>query len=167
MDFRRLAELGITLLGRAGACRDGRLHFNDDLRVNIENGDRNYLSVLQEADAYATAQGLDLPEEPSAHELGPLPASVTDPTLSMNLQAEGISAIVWATGFRLDFSWIEIDLLQSDGRPRHRDGVTEIPGLYFIGLPWLSCRGSAFIWGAWQDGERLAAHIAERPNGAA
>lgn len=162
MDFRRLAGLGVTLLGRAGTCRDGVLTFADDLRTNMENGDRNYLSVLEEADVYATAQGLDLPEDPDARTLLPLPACVTDPTRALDLSAARISTVIWATGFQLDFGWIDLDIFRPDGRPRHTDGVTEVPGLYFMGLPWLSCRGSAFIWGAWKDAERLAGVIAGR-----
>lgn len=162
MDFRRLAGLGVTLLGRAGDYRDGTLHFANDLRTNMENGDRNYLSVLDEADAYAKAHGLDLPEEPKARTLLPLPDCVTDPTLALDLKAAGVSTVIWATGFQLDFGWIDLDIFQPDGRPRHQDGMTEVPGLYFMGLPWLSCRGSAFIWGAWKDAERLAGVIAAR-----
>lgn len=162
MDFRRLAGLGVTLLGRAGDYRDGVLQIADDLARNIADGDRNYLSVLDEADAYAAAQGLDLPEEPEARSLMPLPDCVTRPALKLDLKAAGISAVIWATGFKLDFDWIDLDIFRADGRPRHQDGVTEVPGLYFVGLPWLSCRGSAFIWGAWKDAERLAAHIAGR-----
>lgn len=162
MDFRRLAGLGVTLLGRAGDYRDGMLHFADDLRRNMENGDANYLSVLDEADAYARANSLDLPEEPEARTLRPLPDCVTNPTLALDLKREGISTVIWATGFKLDFGWVEMDIFQPDGRPRHQDGVTEVPGLYFMGLPWLSCRGSAFIWGAWKDAERLAGVIAAR-----
>ncbi len=160
MDFRRLAVLGVTLVGRAGDYREGTLHFAPDLALNIENGDRNYLSVLDEADAYALAHGLDLPDEPEARVFLPLPPAVTDPILSLDLQAEGIGTIIWATGFQLDFGWIKIDAFDANGRPRHVDGVAEVPGLYFIGLPWLSCRGSAFIWGAWRDAERLAEVIA-------
>jgi putative flavoprotein involved in K+ transport len=162
MDFRRLAGLGVTLMGRAGAYSDGVLSFASDLRTNMENGDRNYLSVLDEADAYARANGIDLPEEPEARTLLPLPDCVTHPTLALDLKAEGITSIVWATGFQLDFGWVDLDIFQKDGRPRHKDGVTEVPGLYFVGLPWLSCRGSSFIWGAWKDGERLAGVIAAR-----
>lgn len=162
MDFRRLAGLGVTLLGRAGDCRDGILKIADDLATNIANGDRNYLSVLDEADAYARANGLDLPEEPEARVLLPLPTCVTNPTLTLDLKAAGISAVIWATGFKLDFGWIDLDIFRPDGRPHHTDGVTEVPGLYFMGLPWLSCRGSAFIWGAWKDAERLAGLIAAR-----
>jgi putative flavoprotein involved in K+ transport len=162
MDFRRLAGLGVTLLGRAGEFRDGTLHFAEDLASNIAKGDHNYLSVLDEADAYARAHGLDLPEEPEARSLTALPDSVTHPKLTLNLKREDISSIVWATGFKLDFGWIDLDIFTADGRPRHQDGITDIPGLYFMGLPWLSCRGSAFIWGAWKDGERLAGVIAAR-----
>ncbi len=162
MDFRRLAALGVTLLGRAGDYRAPRLHFAPDLARNIAEGDKNYLSVLDEADAYAAANGLDLPEEPEARQFLPLPASVTSPILTLDLKSEGVTSIIWATGYRLDFGWITIDIFREDGRPRHMDGITEVPGLYFIGLPWLSCRGSAFIWGAWRDAERLAAHIAQR-----
>lgn len=162
MDFRRLAGLGVTLLGRGGDYRDGSLHFAADLATNIANGDRNYLSVLDEADSYAAAQGLDLPADPEARSFLPLPPEVADPILTLNLRAEGITTILWATGFRLDFGWIDLDIFREDGRPRHSEGVTEVPGLYFVGLPWLSCRGSAFIWGAWRDAERLAAHIAGR-----
>ncbi|WP_295079368.1 NAD(P)/FAD-dependent oxidoreductase [Tabrizicola sp.] len=160
MDFRRLAGLGVTLLGRAGAYHDGVLHFAEDLATNIANGDRNYLSVLDEADAYARAHGLDLPEDPEARTLLPLPGCVTAPQLALDLTREGVSTVIWATGFRLDFGWIDLPIFREDGRPRHQDGVTEVPGLYFVGLPWLSCRGSAFIWGAWKDAERLAGLIA-------
>ena len=162
MDFRRLAAQGITLLGRAGAYSDGLLQFAPDLKANIEAGDRNYLSVLAEADAYVKAQGLDLPEEREAHVLGPLPDCVLNPVASLNLKEAGITSIIWATGFALDFGWIKMDLFNPDGRPRHTDGVSEVPGLYFVGLPWLSCRGSAFIWGAWKDAERLAGVIAAK-----
>lgn len=162
MDFRRLAELGVTLLGRAGDYHDGTLTFASDLATNIANGDANYLSVLDEADAYAKAHGLDLPEEPEARILGPLPDGVTNPVLSLDLTREGITSVIWATGFKLDFGWIDLDIFRDDGRPRHQDGVTEVPGLFFIGLPWLSCRGSSFIWGAWKDAERLAGVIAGR-----
>ncbi len=162
MDFRRLAGLGVTLLGRAGDFRDGQLQLAGDLATNIANGDANYLSVLDEADAYAAANGLDLPLEPEARTFGSLPDCVTQPTQVLDLQQEGISSVIWATGFRLDFGWIDLDVFRDDGRPRHQDGISEVPGLYFIGLPWLSCRGSAFIWGAWKDADRLAGLIAAR-----
>lgn len=162
IDFRRFAARGMVLLGRTSACRDGVLHLNDDLARNITAGDANYLSVLDEADAYAVAQGLDLPLEPEARTIGPDPDCVTNPIRSLDLAGAGITSIVWATGYALDFGWVKIDVFDAVGKPRHTDGVSDVPGLYFIGLPWMRNRASAFIWGAWRDAELLAAHVAGR-----
>lgn len=162
VDFRRLAARGITLLGRAEGYSSGALHFAPDLARNIAEGDRNYLSVLDEADRYAASNGLDLPEDPEARAQEPDPACVSDPILTLGLRQNGISSIIWATGYALDFGWIKIDAFDEKGRPRHQRGVSEVPGLYFLGLPWLSRRASAFIWGVWQDADYLAGHIAAR-----
>lgn len=162
VDFRRFAEEGITLLGRGQDFAAGRLHFADDLARNIAGGDANYLSVLDRADAYAAREGLDLPEEPDARQMRADPDCLTHPIRTLDLAAAGITSIVWATGFALDFGWIDIDIFDASGRPRHHKGVAEVPGLYFIGLPWLSSRGSSFIWGCWRDAAYLAQHIAAR-----
>ncbi|ATY12478.1 FAD-dependent oxidoreductase [Amycolatopsis sp. AA4] len=160
VDFRALAGLGITLVGMTGAYADGKLTFATDLAKNIAAGDENYLALLAEADAYAARNGLDLPEEPSARELGPDPACVTDPVLELDLAAAGVTSIVWATGFAVDYSWLQVDAFDENGRPRHRRGVSVEPGVYFIGLPWLARRGSSFIWGVWHDAKFVADHIA-------
>ena len=160
VDFRALATSGITLVGRAESFDDGVMHFAPDLRVNIENGDANYLSMLDEADAYITRNGLDLPEEPQARTLGPDPDCMTDPIRDLDLAAAGITSIVWATGFAFDYGWLQVDAFDENGAPRHQRGVSSEPGLYFLGLPWLSRRGSSFIWGVWHDAKYLADHIA-------
>jgi putative flavoprotein involved in K+ transport len=165
VDFRRLAARGMVLVGRTERCENGVLRFAPDLAANIARGDDNYLSVLDEADAYAAREGLDLPEEPEARLIGPDPDCVTKPVLALDLKAAGISAVIWATGYVLDFGWMKIDIFDEKGRPRHDKGVSEVPGLYFIGLPWLSRRASPFIWGVWHDAQYLSGHIAAR-NGA-
>jgi putative flavoprotein involved in K+ transport len=162
VDFRRLAARGMNLLGRAGAYKDGVLSIEADLADNIARGDENYLALLKRADDYAAANGLDLPEEPEAHVLDADPDCVTNPTLSLDLKAAGITAIIWATGYSQDFSWIKLDTFDEKGRPVHERGVSNVPGLYFIGLPWLSRRASSFIWGCWHDADYLAGHIAAR-----
>lgn len=162
MDFRRLANAGVRLLGRAGTHADGVLSFAPDLADNIRKGDANYLSVLEEADAHALREGLDMPPEPEAKQLGPLPRDATDPILSLDLDAAGVTTIIWATGYALDFGWVDVDAFDAAGRPAHSEGVSVVPGLYFLGLPWLSNRSSSFIWGVWRDAERLAGHIAAR-----
>ena len=162
VDFRRLAARGMTLLGRAEGYADGKLHVAADLAENIARGDRNYFSVLDEADAYAARMGLDLPQDPDARRIEPDPKGVSDPILSLDLAGEGITTIIWATGYQLDFSWIKFDAFDEKGRPAHQRGVSKVPGLYFLGLPWLSRRASAFIWGVWHDADFLAEHIAAR-----
>lgn len=160
VDFRRLAARGMNLLGRAEAYENGVLRFAPDLADNIARGDANYLSLLDRADAYAAEQGLDLPEEPDARRMEPDPASMTSPTLSLDLGQAGITSIIWATGYAYDFSWIHLDTFDEKGRPIHERGVSKVPGLYFLGLPWLSRRASSFIWGVWHDAGHLAEDIA-------
>ena len=160
VDYRRLAARGMTLLGRAASFADGVMTFEPGLAENLATGDRNYLSVLDEADAWVARNGLDLPEEPEARVIPPDPDCVTDPILSLDLAAAGITSIVWATGYTLDFGWLKVDAFDEAGRPRHQRGVSSEPGVYFLGLPWLSRRGSSFIWGVWHDAKFVADHIA-------
>ncbi|NVN43291.1 NAD(P)-binding domain-containing protein [Asaia siamensis] len=160
VDFRTLAESGITLTGRTLSANAHELTFASDLQKNIEAGDANYLAMLNAADAYVRTHGLDLPEEPQAHLIGSLPDCVTSPLTSLNLAEAGIGSIIWATGYGYDFSWLDLDVLDERGAPRHEDGVSIEPGLYFLGLPWLTRRASPFIWGVWHDAARLAGHIA-------
>jgi putative flavoprotein involved in K+ transport len=84
---------------------------------------------------------------------------VTEPILELDLKQAGIATIVWATGFVQDFSWIKLDAFDAQGQPKHRRGVSPVQGLYFLGLPWLSRRGSSFIWGVWHDARYIADQI--------
>jgi putative flavoprotein involved in K+ transport len=160
VDFRRLAHSGMTLVGLTQSYKNGVLHFRPDLATNIAEGDENYLSLLREADAYSEREGLDLPPEPEAHVIPPDPSCVTDPILELDLAGAGIKTVIWATGFVQDFSWLEVDAFSEDGKPQHERGVSKEPGVYFLGLPWLSMRGSSFIWGVWVDAKYLAGHMA-------
>jgi putative flavoprotein involved in K+ transport len=159
VDFRRLAQDGMTLLGRTVDFADGTMRFTPDLADNIAAGDANYLSVLDEADAFIARNRLDLPEEPEARIIGPNPDCVRDPILALDLADAGVETILWATGFTNDFSWLKVDAFDERGRPRHQRGVSSEPGIYFLGLPWLSQRGSSFIWGVWHDAKHIADHI--------
>ncbi|GAB3447745.1 flavin-containing monooxygenase [Insolitispirillum peregrinum] len=160
VDFRALAEQGITLLGRAEQFADGVMHFAPDLARSIAGGDANYLSMLDAADAYIAREGLDFPEEPGARLMRPDPACVQHPLEQLDLAAAGITTILWATGYGLDFGWLQVDSFDDKGRPVHQRGVSPVPGLYFLGLAWLSRRASPFIWGVWHDAKYLAGQIA-------
>ena len=159
IDFRRLAGEGMNLVGVTTGFENGILRFAPDLADNIRRGDANYLSVLREADACAERNGLDLPPEPEAHEIGPDPECMTNPILELDLKKAGITTILWATGYALDFGWLKVDAFDETGRPKHQRGVSAERGVYFLGLPWLSRRGSSFIWGVWHDARFIADQI--------
>ena len=160
VDFRKLAERGMTLLGMTDRFENGVLHFADDLRRNLTAGDENYLNLLREADVFASENNLDLPEEMDAHNIPADPPCVSDPIQSLDLGATGLSTVLWATGYALDYSWLDVDTFDAKGQPLHSRGVSRVPGVYFVGLPWLTRRGSSFIWGVWHDAKFIADQIA-------
>lgn len=159
VDFRELVEEGMTLVGMTRSFENSVLSFAPDLAANIAHGDANYLSMLDAADAYIARNHLDLPEEPEARVLRPDPDCMTHPLLELDLAKAGVTSIIWATGFSQDFSWLKVDAFDDAGKPRHQRGVSSEPGIYFLGLPWQSRRGSTFIWGVWHDARHLADHI--------
>lgn len=160
VDFRALGHQGINLVGLTKSFANGVATFDADLADNIAKGDENYLSLLDAADAYIARNGLDLPEEPEARKRLPDPDCVTHPILSLNLADAGVTTIIWATGFTVDYSWLQVNALDAQGKPAHQRGVSTERGVYFLGLPWLSRRGSTFIWGVWHDAKYIADHIA-------
>ena len=164
IDFRRLAAKGMILVGRTEAYENGVISFAPDLVENLAKGDANLLSVLDEADAYVARNGLDLPEEPDARATVQDSDCVKNPILSLDLAKSGIATIIWATGFASDFSWLKVDAFDENGRPKHQRGVSAEPGIYFLGLPWQSRRGSSFIWGVWHDAKYLADQITIQRN---
>ncbi len=164
VDFRRLARQGITLLGRTESFNNNVVYFATDLADNIARGNAYTLSLLDEADAYVVRNGLDFPEEPEVRKVEPDPACVTDPILELNLIEAGITSILWATGFDVDYNWLKVEVFDEEGKPKHERGISAEAGIYFLGLPWQSRRSSSFIWGVWHDAKFLADQISIRRN---
>jgi len=160
IDFRKLANDGMTLLGLTKSFKGQKVTFEEDLTENIAFGDNNYKELLDAADAYIERNKLNLPEEPEARQLLPDPDCLTKPILDLDLDEAGVTAIIWATGYKVDFSWLNVNAFDDNKQPRHQRGVSTEPGIYFLGLPWLSRRGSSFIWGVWHDAKHIADHIA-------
>ncbi len=158
IDLRALATQGMTLLGRLDSARDGTATFAPDLAANLANGDESFQAFLRTANAHADTIGL-----PPEH-LPPSPSPGIAPITSLNLRAEGINTVIWATGYRYDFTWIEADIFQN-GAPVHRRGVTAVPGLYFLGLPFLHKTKSSFLSGVADDAAHLADQIAQHATG--
>lgn len=160
IDFRRFAARGLILLGRAEGVSDGVMSFAPDLATNLARGDTAYTAFLDAADAYANSAGLNLPEEPGARVAEPDPPCVIEPIRYLNLRDAGVATVIWATGYALDFGWVDIPVFDESGTLIHRRGVTNAPGLYFLGLQWLSRMESALINGVGYDAAYLADHIA-------
>lgn len=156
LDLRALHAQGARLLGRATGAGEGRVHLADDLTASLAAGDALYAKftgwVEERLGRFA---GLyDDAEERSS--LSDPPAPPTE----LDLAAAGVSTVVWATGFRADFGWVDLPVLDADGRPVHDRGATDCPGVHFMGLPWLHRQRSPFIRGAEEDARHLADLIA-------
>ena len=160
VDFRRLAQDGIRLVGMTADYTDGCIGFAPDLAENIARGDASLHTLLDEADAFVARNGLDLPEDPQARVPLPDPECLTRPIRRLDLVEDGIGTILWATGYALDYRWLQVDTFDDTGRPLHQRGVSRVPGVYFVGLPWQTRRGSSFIWGVWHDAKFIADQIA-------
>jgi putative flavoprotein involved in K+ transport len=162
IDYRRLAAEGITLLGRVAAARDRVLGIGPGLGKSLAEADLYYAAFLDMADEHARKHGLDLPEEPAARTELPDPLCVTEPVRRLDLRAEGINAVIWATGYGVDFGWIDVAAFDAAGHPLQRRGISAVDGLYFLGLQWMSRMASSFMSGVGDDAAALADHIAWR-----
>jgi len=160
MDFRDFARQGMILLGRAEAASKEGMTFAADLAENLAHGDAAYLAFLDFVDAHVKRTAMEVPEDPAARAITPTPAAMHQPIRRINFRETGIGAVIWATGYDLDFGWIDIPAFDERGTPIHKNGVTPFPGLYFLGLEFLSKLSSSFLIGIAEDAERLAETIA-------
>lgn len=150
-----LEEAGAKLHGRFVGFDGSRAIFNDDLDANIEFGTTFERDLCERCDRYAEAAGLDLPHEPLRAR------KATDAAeTELALKHEGIDTVLWAGGFRPAFGWIDTGVFDDLGFPRTRRGVTDIPGLGFVGLPWLHKRKSPLLLGVGEDAEHVAGAVA-------
>jgi putative flavoprotein involved in K+ transport len=159
VDLRQSAARGLYLLGHLQDISDGRLHFADDLEMNLRAGDQSLEEFVSKIDAHVARTGLDVEAAPARP-----PASaraVAHTRTQLDTRADRIGSVIWATGYNVDFGWIELrEVFDTDGTPIHRRGVTETAGLYFLGLPWLHKRKSTFLAGVGEDAAHIAAAIA-------
>ena len=119
------------------------------------------MAILKVCDEYIQRLGIDAPEEPPRDPGLPSPIP-SGGIRELDLRGTGIVAVVWASGFRCDFRWINLPIFDEHGEPAHRRGITVIPGLSFLGLQWLYKRKSSFFYGLEEDAAYLAEHIAAR-----
>jgi putative flavoprotein involved in K+ transport len=154
---RTLAAAGAVLLGRIERCEDGIAHTSPELAETLAAGDAFVEQLRTRAEEHIRSSGLDLPEDPPAEP----PPRVPEPPRELDLRAAGIGTVLWANGFRPDLSWIDLPLADEQGWPRQQDGLTEYPGLAFVGLQWLRKRKSALLFGVGEDADHVVARLAE------
>jgi putative flavoprotein involved in K+ transport len=160
VDLRRYREDGVVLLGRLRGIADTRLHLADDVETLLAAGDESVEAFTRSVDAYIARHGIEAPAAPP-----PAPSARPEPGApipSLDLAEAGITSVIWATGFRRDFGWIRLPVLDERGEPVHRRGVAGYPGVYFLGLPWLHTLRSSVLCGGGDDAAHLAEHIASR-----
>ena len=167
-DLQQLAIKGIVLLGRLKAVKGTTLAFAPDLEDNLAKGDEWLAKHKKSVDDYVAKNKLNIPEESTPANSSPnQKGSASTPILELDLRASGITSIIWATGFGNDYDWLKLPLLDERGEPLHERGVTQFPGIYFVGLRWLYKQKSGFLsfGGPAEDAAYLAEQIATRHNG--
>jgi len=159
VDLNALTSLGVKLVGRLAGIRDGKAQFSGSLRNLCELADLKLNRLLSTIDEWAAENGpSDAVDPPHRPEPTRVEAS---PPLGLDFGRGGIRTIVWATGFRPDYSWLDVPVLDRKGNIRHDGGVvTEAPGVYVLGLPFLRRRKSSLIDGTGDDTRDLSAHLA-------
>jgi putative flavoprotein involved in K+ transport len=159
LNLHQFYRDGVTLLGHARDFIDGRLILSNDLMENIAKSDQGEKFILKNIDEYIRMTGLDIPDE----QLPILTDAYQAPEVTaLDFQAAGITVIIWASGFQYDKSLLQIPVLDEYGYPITRRGVSPYPGLYFIGIPFLSKLKSGFIFGVSEDAAYIAEHINTR-----
>jgi putative flavoprotein involved in K+ transport len=156
IELATLAEAGVRLTGRALGPADSRVRFGASLAADCAAAEARRRTLLTAIDRHIALSGLAVPEEPAAWRASATPDPGPE---SLDLAAEGIRTILWATGFRRAYPWLKLPVLDAAGEIANTDGETSLPGLYALGLPFMRQRSSAFIYGVGRDAEALAASV--------
>ncbi len=158
VDLNSLTDIGVKLIGRLAGINEGNAQFSGSLPNQCALSDLKMNRLLDRIDEWATENGLDETVEPP-HRFEPTRFEASPP-LGLSLASGEIRTIIWATGFRPDYSWLDVPVLDRKGRIRHDGGVAEAPGMYLMGIPFLRRRKSSLIDGAGDDARDLSAHLA-------
>jgi len=161
INMRTLNAAGVRLTGRFRDADGFTVRLGDDLQSNASRSDEAAIRFRAGVDDYVREGGIDAPVETDFEPTSALPDAPTE----LDLRALGINNVIWATGFRLDFSWIDLDLETVDGYPAQTQGVSRHPGLYFMGLQLMHTRKSGLIFGVGEDAAHVSSAIAYQLGG--
>jgi putative flavoprotein involved in K+ transport len=153
LHFRTLQAAGVELLGRFAGADGSKLYFADDLAASVDFGDTRWTDFRKHIDAWCLAQGVEVP----VYEMPP-PMRIRTRS-QLDLAAEGITTVIWTTGYRADYRWVKFPIFDDMGFPIQTDGRTSVPGLYFSGVQWLRKSKSSILYGIGEDAEVVARQI--------
>jgi putative flavoprotein involved in K+ transport len=158
IDLRQFALQGMKLYGRLDEVHPTSLTFQPTLESALDGADAVAESIKDSVDTYISEAGIEAPVEDRYVPVW----KPEEETTSLDLAAAGITTVVWAVGFESDYSWVKVGAFDGGGHPTHSRGVTSVPGLYFLGLPWLHTWGSGRFAGIARDAAYLADDIVQR-----
>jgi len=163
VSLQFLSRQGAVILGRLLDVQEGSLVLSDEAAAHVRFGDEFSQRLKEGVDTYLKNAGIVPPplEDDPADAPDPQ-ATCVSPLTTLPLGDAEISSVIWATGFTADFSWIHLPVLDQDGQPVHQRGISPVPGLYFLGFPWLNSRKSGIIYGIEEDAGYIARDIAEK-----
>ena len=153
LDLNHIVELGARVAGRLMGVRGGQLQFSGSLRNVCALADLKMQRLLKSIDATADAEGAAAAERFDPTRVDEAPA------LTLDVQRDDIRSVIWATGFKPDYRWLDVPVLTRKGRLRHDGGIVDSPGLYALGLPLMRRRKSSFIFGIEDDARDIADHL--------
>jgi len=157
INLHQFARDGVVLLGHIQSVQEGRIELAPDLMENLANADKFEDELVKQVDEYIEKTGLDEPIETLPELRDGYEAEVI---LELDLKSAGITTVIWATGYKFDFSMVKLPVFDEDGYPVQKRGVTEYPGLYFVGLPFLHTGKSGLLSGVGDDAAHVASAIA-------
>jgi putative flavoprotein involved in K+ transport len=156
LNLHQFVRDGVMLLGHILGAQAGRVVFKPDLKENLAKSDKAEKDIIERIDQLIQANGINAPQEtlPDLQD-GYAVEEITE----IDLKSAGINTIIWAMGYTFDYNLVKLPVTDEDGFPIQKRGVTQYPGLYFVGMNWLSTRKSAILLGVNEDVESIVAHM--------
>jgi putative flavoprotein involved in K+ transport len=159
LNVHQFARDGVVLLGHIQAAQGNKITLAPDLKESLARSDKFEVDLLKRIDDYIEKEGLDVPPAALPELRNGYDAEVIT---ELDVQSAGITSVIWATGYRFDFGLVKLPVLDDDGYPLQKRGITDYPGLYFVGLPWLHTAKSGLLFGVGDDAASIVSHIAGR-----
>jgi putative flavoprotein involved in K+ transport len=154
ISLQSLAKKGVTIMGKTDKADETNVHFQPNAAMHVKFADQFSNMVKEMIDGFIIKTGLNAePAQIDDADLPDINASCASSIMSLNFEQHNIGSVIWCTGFDGDFSYVKLPVFDDEGNFRHKDGIPAIPGLYFLGYPWLRSRKSVLLFGIKDDAQ--------------